>query len=357
MQESKRIIDMKDCYKTINLSKLRQNVKVIKKYLKNCKFCAVVKSDAYGHNASIVCRAICNYVDYLAVSSNDEAVAVRKLCPVTPCLILQPVSRYNLSDAIECGATFSVQSKNDLQILNREAKKLNKIAYYHLQINSGMNRFGITRKDDICFLRNKYTNTKLAGIYSHFGAGFCPEEERSKQQIIRFNELSKEFPDTIIRHFCNTQNIFSHPNEHYDMVRSGIGIYGYGNEFLQPIMQVYAKIVSIQNVSKGEYIGYGLDCVATSDMKIATLAIGYADGLPRLWAKDGFVLLNGKKAKIIGNICMEATFVDISQIPVKLGDYATILSDIPTLNAETIANSCKTIPYEILTNFRNIPTK
>ena len=348
---------MKDCYKTINIIKLRQNIKFIKNYLKNTKFCAVVKSNAYGHNTSIVCHAIADCVDYFAVSCNDEAIKVRNLCPLTPCLILQPVSKNNLSNAIRCGAIFSVQSEKDIQTLNIEARKVNKIAYYHIQINSGMNRFGITKKDNFDYKEHKYIYTKLAGIYSHFGAGTYPEEERTKQQIAKFNALSKSYSNSIIRHFCNTQNIFSTPQEHLDMVRSGIGIYGYGNKFLQPIMQVYAKILSIQNVEKGDYIGYGLDCVAKSDMRIATLAIGYADGLPRMWAKTGFVLINGKKAKIVGNICMEATFVDISNITAKIDDYATILSDLPILNAEILANGCKTIPYEILTNFRNIPTK
>lgn len=349
---------MKDCFKVINVTNLRKNIDFLKKNLKNSKLCAVVKSDAYGHGIDKICSLIANNIDYFAVSNNDEAIQVKYKHPLTQCLILSPVSRDNLREAILRGAIFSVQNERDLKILNNTAKKLNKIAFYHLQINSGMNRFGLSTKSDInSLLRHKFPYTYLNGIYSHFGSGESENDTRAKKQLGIFKLISSDLPPNIIRHFCNSQNTLTHPEAHFDMVRCGLAIYGYGNKNLTPVMSIFAKIIAIQNVQAGDYIGYGLEHKITRPTKIATISIGYAKGLPRLWAKEGFVLVNKQKAKILGNICMEATFIDIGNIPAKIGDYVTVLSDLPTLNANTIANSCQTIPYEILTNFRNIPLK
>lgn len=348
---------MKDRYKTINQKNLLLNVKFIKNQINKSKLCAVIKSDAYGHNLNLICRCLEKHIDYFAVSNNYEALEVKQLCPQTPCLVLSPISNINLEQAILNNVIFSIQNENEIQILNKVAKKLKKIAYYHLQVNTGMNRYGVTDPCNKFYEKTKYSYTKLNGIYSHFGTGEKQDDMRTKQQIFYFEKFCKPNNTNVITHICNTQNIFSHPQMHKDMVRCGIGLYGYGNEYLHPIMQVYAKIIAIQVVQEGDYVGYGFDAKVDAKKTIATLAIGYAHGLPRMWAKNGFVLINGHLAKIVGNICMEATFVDISHIPTKIGDYATILSDLPTLNANIIAKCCNTIPYEILTNFRNIPLK
>lgn len=330
----------------------------MKKIAKNSRLCAVVKSDAYGHDADKICSILANKVDYFAVSSNDEALKIRKNHPQIPCLVLSPLSKNNLREAIQCNTTFSVQSISELRTLNAVAKNLNKIAYYHVQVNSGMNRFGATQRDEILALLNhKLPHVRPTGIYTHFGSGDTYGDVRAGQQIAIFHALTDNLPYNLIRHFCNSQNALTHPDEHLDMIRCGLALYGYGDKNLKPVMQIFAKIIAIQDVKKGDYIGYGLKHIAKKNIRIATLAIGYAKGLPRLWEKDGFVLINNQKAKIFGNICMEATFAEISDIPAKIGDYATILSDLPTLNANTLAKSCHTIPYEILTNFRNIPLK
>lgn len=348
----------KDCFKTINRANLLFNINFLRKKLHKSKLCAVVKSDAYGHNANKISDLISEKIDCFAVANNIEAIALKTRHPSKPCLILSPVSKHELADAIRLNATFSVQSLDELLTLNSTARKLNKIAYFHLQINSGMNRFGVSQKDEILAItQRKLPHARLTGIYSHFGSGDGFMDLRAENQIAVFHNLSDHLPSVITRHFCNTQNTLTHPAEHMNMVRCGLALYGYGNEYLKPVMQVYAKIIAIQEVQKGDYIGYGLEHIATEKTHIATLAIGYAKGLPRLWGKDGFVLINNRPAKIVGNICMEATFAEIGGIPAKIGDYATILSDLPTLNANILASGCHTIPYEILTNFRNIPLK
>jgi len=349
---------MLDRYKTINISSLKSNVNLIKKFVKKCKLCAVIKSNAYGHGAEIVCKNISSLVDYFAVSNNYEAIKIRTFAPSIPCLILSPVSKNGLDEAIFNNAIFSVQNIEDLILLEHRAKRLNKIAYYHLQINSGMNRYGLTENvSDFYQKAPKLGYTKLVGVYSHLGSGDTPLDPRCESQKRKFNELTQSVPSNIIRHLCNTKNTFTHPDCHFDMVRCGAGLYGYDNENLRPVMQIFAKIIAIQNVGTGDYIGYGNGTICKKPTRVAVLSIGYAHGLPRLWAKPGYVLLNNKKVKIIGNICMEATFIDVSNVPAKIGDYATILGNGEALNAEIMAKESKTIPDEILTNFSQIPLK
>lgn len=349
---------MKNCYKTINFANLNHNISFLKKIAPQSKFCAVVKSDAYGHGIKNICPAIQNKVDYFAVSNNDEAILTRELCPTTPCLILGPLSTQNLSDAISQNSTFSIQNASELSQLNRYAKMLGKIAYYHLQIDTGMHRYGLaTDSHNFYELARRFSYAKMVGIYSHLGSGKTPKCRRTSQQIADFEQSCSAFPADIIRHICNTQNLFSHPAQAADMVRCGLGIYGYGHEYLKPIMNIYAKIIAIQEVQKGDYVGYGLHYRTKQNMRVATLSIGYAQGLPRTWAKNGFVLINNKKAQIIADICMEATIVEITHLPAKIGDYAVILSNLPALSATKISTSCGTIPYEILTNFKNIEIK
>lgn len=347
---------MKNCRKIINVENLKFNILLLKSKLnKDTKFCAVVKSNAYGHNYKIVCPAICDLVDCFAVSTNDEAIKVRKICKNRPCIVLSPLSTDNLKTAILRGATFSVQSIRELDTLNLYAKKLNAVAFFHLQINTGMNRFGINCENFKTFMEHTKTlhNIHFTGIYSHLGAGEH-DDLRTRHQADEFLRILSKLDTPVIRHLCNTQNALTHPQYQLDMVRVGLGIYGYADKSLKPVMQVRAKIVAIQDVKKGEYIGYGLEHIASRDMRIAVLSIGYAHGLPRAWANGGKVKIRGRFAQIVANICMEATIVEIGDIPAKIGDYAAILCDIPALNAEIIASECKTIPYEILTNFDKI---
>ncbi len=348
---------MNNRYKTINLAHLRSNIKFLKSKTKGSLFCAVVKSDAYGHGIDTISPAIQNSVDYFAVSDNREAIRVKKLCPATPCLILSPLSTDALPEAIVHNATFSIQSLSELKMLNSVAKKLKKVSYFHLQINTGMNRFGANWDSDFEWLKHNFSHTKMSGIYSHLGSGENQDCARTAAQFEHFEVATAALPRPVIRHICNTQNTINFPHHTLDMVRCGIGIYGYGNEYLQPIMNIYAKIIAIQEVKKGDYIGYSLNSIAHQNMRVATIAIGYAHGMPRLWSEKGFVLIGDRKARIVANICMEACIIDISRIPAKIGDYVTILGDLPTLNADTIARACRTIPYEVLTNFRDIDKK
>lgn len=351
---------MKNCYKVINVENLKFNISYIKNKLKKTtKLCAVVKSDAYGHGIKNICKNIEDTVDFFAVSTNKEAISVKKLCPNRDCLVLTPLDTDSLNEAIRNQVTFCIQDIDTLKLLNARAKNLNLQAKFHLSINTGMNRYGIINENLKIFMDMLKTcdNTILCGVFSHLGSGDDILCYRTDRQAKNFLQAMKYLPSNIIRHISNTQNILTHPQYQFDMVRTGIGLYGYGEKNLRPVMSIMAKLISIQNVKKGEYIGYGLQNIANLDMRIGVVAIGYANGLPRSWAKNGYVMYRNKKAKIVARICMEATIIDISNLPIQLGEYVSILGSSPELNAEVIANNIGTIPYEILTNFKNIPIK
>lgn len=344
---------MNNCYKTINIDNLKHNLTYLKnKLLANTKICAVVKSNGYGHDTKTICSAICDQVDYFAVSNNADAIFIKSFCKSTPCLVLTPLSEEKLKPAIINNVVFCLQSFEEAKKLSTNAKSLNTTALFHLKINTGMNRYGIDIKDLKSFFTQlkSLTNIQVCGIFSHLG----DKKQRSLSQQKLFDEAIKLAPKNIITHLCNTQNLEINK---YDMVRIGIGLYGYGDKNLKPVMNIYAKILAIQTIQKGEYIGYGLNNIATKTTRIAVVGIGYANGLQRLWARNGFVIIKNKKCKIIANICMEAIIIDLCNIPAKIGDYVTILSSYPTLNANIIAQNCNTIEYEILTNFSNIPIK
>ena len=353
---------MENCIKILNFDNLLYNINYIKNLLPSTvKFCAVVKCDAYGHSARAICQELLDKVDYFAFSNNNEAIEIKRHFPNANCLIIGPFSSFKLKTAIKQGVIVSIENIEQLSLLNKIARKLNITAPFHIKIDTGLHRLGIESESNILEFLNSlqhYKNCKLVGIFSHLGSGESKECTRTKQQADTFLELTGNMPKQVIKHLANSINTFTHPQYSFDMVRVGLAIYGYGNPKLKPVMQVKAKIVAIKNVRKGEKIGYGDEHIARKDLVSATIAIGYGQGLPRAYAKSGYVLINGYMAKIIANICMDMTIVDITHIPnVMLGDYATIVSTETKPNADSIAKICKTIPYEILTNFRNVPLK
>ena len=353
---------MQNRFKIINTKNLEYNIEFFKSILPNkTKLGAVVKCDAYGHDAVKICQYLKGKVDFFAFSSNLEAINIANKLNNMKMLIIGPFSENGLKKALLKNIIVSVENINQVRILNNYAKNLNKKVKYQLKIDTGMNRLGIrSLKDFALFLKlsKQYKHTKLCGIFSHLGSGESKLCLRSEAQIKNFLQYCKIAPKNIDLHICNTINSINRYSKICNCVRIGIGLYGYGYSNLRPIQSVYAKIVDIKQVKKGQYLGYGSNHISKKNMKIAIVNIGYGQGLPRIWGKKGFFIINCQKAPIIAEICMDMTFVDITNCgKIEVGDYALVMGTEKDLNAETIANACDTIPYEILTNFRGLPTK
>ena len=338
--------------KIINKDNLVYNVNYLKSFLpKHTLLCAVVKSNAYGHGIHEIVPTLNNCVDYFAVNNNCEALAVRKLTNL-PIMTLGKLEEKNLQEAILADIEFAISSIEDLKMLENYCN--NKTTNIHLSINSGMNRLGIKNKNELKLIIEKIKKIpqiQITGIYSHIGDAH--NFTRTYNQYKKFLDMSSTLPASTIRHLANTETALIHAPLCMDMVRIGIGLYGYGLPQLKPVMQITSNITAIQEVKKGEYIGYGSKHRASKDCIIATIDIGYADGLPRAWSQNGYALSHNKKCPIVANICMNMTIVDVSNIKCQIGDKITVLGTTGNqkISAAQIAKACKTIPYEILTNF------
>jgi alanine racemase len=231
----------------------------------------------------------------------------------------------------------------------------------HIKLDTGMHRLGFEEEnldELIAILKdNKFVSVK--SILSHMATSDDLEhQEFAHSQIDLFEKLSSKFMTELqikpIRHILNTSGISNFPQAQYDMVRLGIGLYGVSNDaeeqkYLENVGTLKSIISQIRLIQAGESVGYGRRFVADKPTQIATIPIGYADGISRHWGNGvGFVTINNQKATIIGNVCMDMLMVDVTEINCKEGDSVIIFGESPTVTF--MANQLKTIPYEILTS-------
>ena len=358
--------DLKKTRAIIDLDVLSQNYLYTKKMCAPAKVGAVVKADAYGHGAvRVASRLAADGCDFFAVATVDEALELRAGGITQPVLILGYVLDNFLENAISPNISLALDSVEHLEkIIEVAAGRHAKI---HIKIDTGMNRTGFPAKNTsfspelkeaVKLLKNN-ENIECEGIFSHFALADEPDgEDFTKKQYERFCETVKALEQTgihpKIKHICNSSAIVGFPYMHLDAVRMGISLYGCADidKAYKPCMQFKTVIVNIHKLSCGEGVSYGQRFVADKDMRIAVIGAGYADGLKRcLSCSKGYVLCHGKKAPILGIVCMDMTIVDVSDIPeAKVGDDAVIFgSDSGAyLSADEVAERAGTIPYEIL---------
>lgn len=300
----------------------------------------IVKADAYGHGSLRVAQYCCDAVDYFGVAEIAEGIELRRAGIMTPILVLgSPLCA--AEKAAEYGLSLSVSNLETAFELEKTAKCCGKIKV-HLAINTGMNRFGF---DDIEQVEKAMLPHLLVeGIYSHFSRSDLP---RLKEQNAVFSQFKQHFKSLPLLWHISASGALGGDYD-YDMVRAGICAYGLYNG-LYKAMSVAAKIVETRFVKKGQYVGYGDKFCADKDMEVAVISGGYADGIDRCFSK-GFVCINGVLCKIVGQICMDCFFADITNVCAKRGDLAIIM-DYDKLDISTLSDSKGTIPYEIFTGF------
>jgi alanine racemase len=241
-----------------------------------------------------------------------------------------------------------------------EQKKLKQFPI-HIKIDTGMHRLGFEEENfpELIQILKGNETIQIKSILSHMAASDDLNHDAfSKSQIALFEKLStqieKELTINPIRHILNTSGITNYPEAQYDMVRLGIGLYGISNDAeeqkeLENVGTLKSVISQIRTIDTGESVGYGRRFIAETETKIATIPIGYADGIRRSWGQGvGYVSINGKPAKIVGSICMDMLMVDVTDIDCKEGNTVIIFGENPTVNY--LANQLHTIPYEILTS-------
>ncbi|WP_397364053.1 alanine racemase [Olleya sp. R77988] len=346
----------------IDLNALKHNVKHLQSKLSNnTKFLAVVKAFAYGSDAVEVAKYLQNLnIDYFAVAYTYEGVALRDAGITSPILVLHPQPA-SFNTIIERCLEPSIYSHRVLKLFIACAETHNQANYpIHLKFNTGLNRLGFSEEEitKILNLLGKTESIKVRSLFSHLSASEdLNEKEFTLKQIKTFKSIANQIHQKLdykpFLHQCNTSGIINYPEAHFDMVRSGIGLYGFGNDpkvnqHLKPIATLKTIISQIHTLKKGDSLGYNRGFVAKKDTKTATLPIGHADGIKRQYGNgNGFVIINNKKAPILGNVCMDMIMVDITDIDCQEGDQVVVFDQSHT--AETLAEKVNSISYELLT--------
>lgn len=346
----------------INLDALEENYKFLRSKIdEEVKFMAVVKAFAYGSEAATIARKLSELgADYFAVAYTDEGAALRERGIEKPILVLHPQS-VNFESIIEHCLEPSIYSVFVLKAFIRSAEKLGQKNYpIHLKLNTGLNRLGFNEEDlDLVLdLLSKTEAIKVKGMFSHLAASEdWREREFSLQQINRFRKMSLYIIENLkykpILHLCNTSGIINYPEATFNMVRSGIGLYGFGNDpeidkKLKPIGTLKTIISQIHHLEKDETVGYNRAFKAAEKTKMATLPIGHADGINRQYGNGrAGVFVNGQYAPIIGNVCMDMLMINITGIDCEEGDEVIIFGG--PQHATKFAEKGKTISYELIT--------
>ena len=322
----------------------------------------MVKAFSYGLGGYEIAEFLQHHhIDYLGVAYADEGVDLRKNGITTPILVMNP-EQSSYDTIIDYHLEPEIYSLRVLDLFGKQlqAKGIQETYPIHIKIETGMHRLGFKEDeiDDLIKTLKKY-NVKIASIFSHLSCADVPEEkEYTLQQLETFERVSSKIIQNIdykpIRHILNTAGIINFTDYQYDMVRIGIGMMGIScvpeiEKQLQNVATFKTVISQISKVEKGDSIGYSRKYIAEKDTRIATIPIGYADGIPRLIGnKKGFVFIKGQKVPIVGNVCMDMLMADLGEIPAKEGDEVVIFNSCKTL--EEFADYCQTIPYEVLTS-------
>lgn len=357
----------------INISNLDYNIKQIKKKVgSDIKITGIIKADGYGHGA-VKCASVlrANGVQSFGVATLTEAIKLRNagftleeimVLGLTPDPYVDTIVEYNLTPVVCSYANAAAISK--------AAKAANKVVEGYIAVDTGMGRIGYIPEDpsavaDVKVINN-LPNFKIKGLFSHFATADAADKNYAQMQEQRYiafaKKLMKEDIELPMKALSNSAAIMEIPDAHFNQVRPGIILYGLypsdevdRNELdLKPAMSVKANIVHLKKVPAGTSVSYGRKWTATEDSLIATIPLGYADGYPRPFSGKAQVIVNGVKAPVVGNICMDQCMIDVTHVPyVRIGDEVTVMGKdgIYEITADEIAEATGTINYEIACAF------
>lgn len=320
--------------KILNKDALVFNANFFKGYAP--KVCAVVKANAYGHGIKEVALTLKGRVDMFAVSSLEEAEELYKILPDEKILILSKCPNFDMIDRF----CLTLTSISDV----KKAIKAGKTERCYIKLCTGMNRFGIDANNEnlLKTLKNLIKNRVFAGFSAHFSSTSNKKTTNNEyQNFLRARSfLEKPFP--ICFGGSGAKNLPC------DILRAGLGIYGYGDRRLQKVMRLEGKVLQLRSLEKGEFAGYDHTFKAKRRTTLAIVSVGYADGFSRERSKNMKVTICGKKYAVVGNLCMDACFVDVTGGTVKVGDKVLLFED-----ADVTSKQYNMCTYEVLTNFNS----
>lgn len=375
-------------YAGINLDNIYANMENLKKNVKNnTQMVAVVKADGYGHGAIPVASAVEELVEAYAVATIEEALQLRHHGIVKPIYLLGFIPDSRIADAIREEIRFAVFKEGQAEKISAKAAELGKRAFIHIKLDTGMGRIGFSPDDtslNEVLKMGKLPGIDIEGIFTHFAKADEKDKAPAQRQLSIYrdfiNKLKEKGMDIKIRHCSNSAGIIDMPEANMSEVRAGIALYGMypSDEInkkavrLYPAMEIKSHIINLKTVGKGTSIGYGGTFTAERTTKVATIPVGYGDGYPRSLSNKGSVLIRGKRAAIIGRVCMDQLMVDVTDISgVEDGDVATLIGKdgdefisveeaaglAGTFNYEFVCNIGKRIPRVYYRNGRVVLTK
>ncbi|MBP3938351.1 MAG: alanine racemase [Clostridia bacterium] len=330
-------------YLKIDLDQICENIrKVIEKVGKDTKVMPVVKADAYGHGAIEVSKALSEIGTYgFAVATVGEALALRRAGITKPLLILDFVFPNQFETIIRNDIMLTIFQYSIAEKLDAAAAQMGTTAHIHLKIDTGMGRIGyIPDEKSIEEIKRiaELPNIEIDGIFTHFACADSADKTSMNAQLKLFREFVEKLEmlgiNIPIKHVCNSAAIIDMHDDFLNMVRSGIITYGLypseevnkDNLDVRPAMELHSVVINVKTINKGDTVSYGSTYVAEKPTVIATIPVGYADGYPRQLSNKGSVLIHGKRAKIVGRVCMDQFMVDVTDIPdVMIGDNVTLV--------------------------------
>ena len=334
---------------------------------------AIIKADAYGHGAVQIARLLEERVAFFGVSGVGEALELRQSGLEKPILILGHTPTAAYPQIVALGIRPAIFCLEDAELLSKEAVRQRTTAKFHLAVDTGMSRLGFEPTEeaaDLCARIAKLPGLVTEGIFSHFATADCRDLTRSRAQAEQFDAfchmLRARGVEIAIRHLNNSAGLMNF-DAHYEMVRAGIVTYGmYPSEEvspdlleLKPALQFLSKVTFVKTLPAGREISYGGTYVTTKETRVATVPVGYADGYRRSLSGKFYCLVHGKKAPILGRICMDQMMVDVTDIPqTQPGDRVTLVGTdgTETITMEQIAAAADSFNYEFVCGIsRRVP--
>jgi len=357
----------------VDLNNIAHNLREVKKIISsNTEIMAVVKANGYGHGAAEVAKVVLREgASYLGVARLEEAVDLRKKGIFQDILIFGYISPSDLEIVKKYNFIVSIFDKTQAIEYIKKCKELGCRMRIHIKVDTGMGRVGYVlsdkdqKKQAISDIKEllKVDEFSVEGIYTHFARADEQDLSYSKMQLGLFKELMNELSERVNKkikyHAANSAAIIQLPDSHLDIVRPGIMLYGlYPSRYLKdstyvqlkPAMSLISRIVQIKKVTSGFKVSYGSTYITKRRARLATVPVGYADGYPRLLSNRGYVLINGKFAKIAGRICMDQFLVDITDVDAAVGDKVVLFGKYNSfeLSVDEVAELAQTINYEIV---------
>ncbi|MBF0557194.1 MAG: alanine racemase [Nitrospirae bacterium] len=351
----------------IDLQAVSSNFRVIRQMTAGRPVIAVVKADAYGHGAVRVSKKLADDgVEYLAVAFMDEARQLRQAGIVLPIIVLFDT---DVSQAFEYEVTPVAATMKTAVDLSREAERRGRQIKIHIKVDTGMGRFGFKAPvlKDISEI-SRLKGITIEGVMSHFSEADLSDRSFAHSQIHAFTKLRDELAASgliiPLYHLANSAGVMALPESHFDAVRPGIMLYGslpfasVSNHLpeLKPVMSVKARMLSVRRLPAGTPISYGRTFVTSRESLIGVMAAGYADGFNRLFSNNAEVLVRGRRAPVVGRVCMDVTMIDVTDIEgVSESDDVIVIGSQgdESISAAELAQQSGTIPYEVMLSIGN----